>query len=83
MVANLRLDISVAPNKHPGHDILGHVGLHLARIDMLDQHQHHQGHIEGDIPRQARSTIDVFAMLAPVTGHRFGDRLPGQSPFQQ
>jgi len=62
MVANLRLDISVAPNKHPGHDILGHVGLHLARIAMLDQAStppgaHRRRHPKG----KPGSTIDVFA----------------------
>jgi hypothetical protein len=45
VIANLRLDIVVTPNKDARYHILGQVGFHLARIEMLDQHQHDQGHI--------------------------------------
>ena len=82
VIANLRLGIAVTSNEDTRHHVLGHVRFHLARIEGLDQHQHHQGHIQGDIPGQARPPIDVFAVLAPVARHDLGDRFPGQSLLQ-
>jgi hypothetical protein len=45
MVANLGLARLLTPNKDARHHILGQMGFHLARIEALDQHQHHQRHI--------------------------------------
>jgi len=45
VIPNLGLDISLTTNKQPRHHIRGQVGFHLARIEVLDQHQHYQGHI--------------------------------------
>ena len=83
VIANLRLGIAVTSNEDPRHHVLGHVRFHLARIEGLDQHQHYQGHIQGDIPGQPWPPVDVFAVLTPVACHGLGDRFPGQSLLQQ
>ena len=50
MIPNLGAGVVLAANEHPRHDILGHIRFHLACVEMLHQHQHHQGDIQRDIP---------------------------------
>jgi len=50
MIANLGGGVVLAANKYPGHDILRHVRFHFACVEVLHQHQHHQGDIQGHIP---------------------------------
>jgi hypothetical protein len=82
MVANLGAGIGLAPNEHPRHDILGHVRFHVACVELLHQHQHDQGHVQGHIPRQARAAIGVFACPSPVTRHDLAKCLPWKSAFE-
>ena len=70
------LGVVLAANEHARHDILRHVRFHLARVEVLHQHQHHQGHIQGHIPGQARAAIGVFARLPPVARHDLAQAPP-------
>jgi hypothetical protein len=76
MIPNLRAGVVLAAKEHPCHHILRHVRFHLACVEMLHQHQHHQGDIQGYIPGQARAAIGVFAGLPPMTLHDRGERVP-------
>ena len=50
VVPNLRPGGVLTPNEHPRHHIFGQICFHVARVEMLHQHQHHQGDIQRHIP---------------------------------
>ena len=50
MIPNLGRGVVLAPDEHPRHHIFGQIRFHVARVEVLHQHQHHQGDIQRDIP---------------------------------
>src|SRR5712671_4322423 len=82
MVPNLRLGGVLSPNEPPRHDMLGQRRLHVACVEVFHQHQHHQGHIQRDIPRQARAAIGIFAGPPPMARHGLEERLPRQGALE-
>jgi len=78
MVPNLRPGVGLTADEDAGHDIFGQIRFHSACVEIFHQHQHHQRHIQRDIPGQPRSAIDVFARCRPPPAHHLEERRPWQ-----
>jgi hypothetical protein len=46
MIPNLWCGVGLTSDEHPRHDIFGQIRLHVASVEVLHQHQHHQRHIQ-------------------------------------
>src|SRR5262249_46239776 len=55
---------------------------HLARVEVLHQHQDHQGDIQGHVPWQAGAAIGIFAGPPPMTPHDLAEGVPRQGTFE-
>jgi hypothetical protein len=82
MVPNLWLGVGLTSDEHPRHDIFGQIRLHVASVEVLHQHQHHQGYIQRHIPRQTRAASGLFARLPPVAPHDLDESLPWQGTLE-
>jgi hypothetical protein len=82
MIPHLGAGVVLAANEYARHDVLGQIRLHVARVEVLHQHQHHQGYIQRDIPGQARAAIGIFAGLPPMACHHLEERLPRQGALE-